>query len=156
MAAGSLTVFEEAMGYIQDGGWEPTDEIWIGLTTSTPTAADAVPAFISGGTTNYTQVTPGGNYATGGLLLDTFGDLVTEAAGVMKFDTSGTSDNEAPSWASHASNPTDARWAIIYNTTDTANRAIAYIDLGAAINMTLGALTITFNASGIYTITKAA
>jgi len=46
-----------------------TDTLKMGIVTGvTPTIATAVPAWGAGGSTNYatSQVTPGGNYATGG------------------------------------------------------------------------------------------
>jgi len=152
MAAGAIEWFEEAMEYMLDGGWEAADSIKLGLTSSTPAAADAVPAFVSGGTTNYTEVTPAtGNYTAGGEVLDTWTNMVTEVNAIVTIDDTGPS----VSWLQNASNPTNARWGIIYNSTDTAQRALAYIDLGAVIDMTAGDLTITWNASGIATITKA-
>lgn len=149
MAAGDLSVFDEAKAYLIDGGWEAADNIKLALITSavTPTDADAVPAVGSGGTTNYTEVTAGGAYTAGGETLDTLGNMVTEAAGTMTFDDTGASVQ----WLQNASSPTNARYAVIYH--DTTNLAIAWIDLGATIDMTAGDLTITWNASGIFTIT---
>ena len=150
MAQGDVTVFEEAKAYLIDGGWEAADVIKLAIcdNTTTPTAADAVPS-ISGGTTNYTEVGASGSYTSGGETLDTLANCVTEAAGVMTFDDTGAS----VTWAQNASNDTDAYWGIIYNDTDATNRAIAYIDLGGPVDMTAGDLTVTWNASGIFTIT---
>lgn len=151
MAAGDLTVFEEAKAYLIDGGFEAADTIKVAIcdNTTTPTAADAVPAVGSGGTTNYTEVGGAGSYTTGGETLDTLGNMVTEAAGTVTFDDTGAS----VSWTANASNDTDAFWAVVYNDTDTANRAICFIDLGGPVDMSSVALTITWNASGIFTIT---
>jgi hypothetical protein len=150
MATGDVVWFDEALAYMQNNDWSSTDVIWVGLTSSTPAAADAAPSFGSGGTTNYTEVTPGGNYSAGGLTQGTWGAFITEAAGVAKYDT-GEAD---PTWAQNASNPTNARYAVLYNTTDAANPAIAYVDLGAIIDMTIGSLTISWNGSGIATLSK--
>jgi len=147
MARGDLTVFEEAKGYMLDGGWEAADEIWIGLVSSVPVVSDAVPAYAAGGTTNYTACATGGEYAAGGLLLDTWGNMCVEAGGTLTFDDTGAS----VTWASDAANPTNADHAVIYNDTQ-ANYCIAMIDLDGPVNMTLGDLTITWNASGIFTI----
>lgn len=146
MAAGDITVFEEAKAYMIDGGWEAADTIKLALITAavTPTAADATPAL-----GDYTQVSAGGNYTAGGDTLDTLTNMVTEAGGTMTFDDTGAS----VSWAQHASNPTNARWGIIYNDTDAGDAAIAFLDLGTTIDMTAGDLTVTWNASGIFTIT---
>ena len=149
MARGDLTVFEEAKAYIIDGGWEAADQIWLGLVTNSPAVvvSDAVPAYGSGGTTNYTAIATAGNYAAGGELLDTLGNMVVEAAGVMTFDDTGAS----VTWAQHASNPQTAMFGIIYH--NTSKLAIAMIDLAGPIDMQAGDLTITWNGSGIFTIT---
>ena len=151
MAAGDVTVFDEAKAYMIDGGWASADDIRVALITATtaPTAADATPALL-----DYTECTAGGNYvavtATTGELLDSLANCVTEAAGTMTFDDTGAT----VSWAQHASNPTDARYALIVNG-DQTGQGIAFMDLGAVIDMTAGALTITWNASGIFTIADA-
>lgn len=152
MAAGDITVFEEAKAYMLDGDFGSTDSIKLALITAavTPTAADAVPGMNAGATTTYTEVTAGGTYTAGGEVMDTVANCVTEAAGVMTFDDTGAN----VSWAQNASNPTNARYGIIYNSSDTGlERAYAFLDLGATIDMSAGALTVTWNASGIFTIT---
>lgn len=147
MARGDLTVFEEAKATIIEGGWEAADEIWIGLVTDVCVASDAVPAYAAGGTTNYTAIATAGNYAAGGLLLDTLANMVTEAAGVMTFDDTGAS----VTWAQDGSNPQDADHAVIYH--KTSGLCIAMIDLDGPVDMQAGDLTITWNGSGIFTIT---
>lgn len=149
MARGDLSVFEEAKAYIIDGGWEAADQIWVGLVTNSPAVvvSDAVPAYAAGGTTNYTAIATAGNYAAGGELLDTLGNMVTEAAGVMTFDDTGAS----VTWAQHASNPQTAMFAIVYH--KTTGLAIAMINLAGPIDMQAGDLTITWNGSGLFTIT---
>jgi hypothetical protein len=149
MARGDVTVFEEAKAYIIDGGWEAADQIWLGLVTNSPAVvvSDAVPAYGSGGTTNYTPIATAGNYAAGGELLDTLGNMVTEAAGVMTFDDTGA----FVTWAQNASNPQTAMFGIVYHY--TSKLAIAMIDLAGPIDMQAGDLTITWNGSGIFTIT---
>ena len=149
MARGDLTVFEEAKAYIIDGGWEAADEIWLGLVTNSPAvvASAAVPAYAAGGTTNFTAIATAGNYAAGGELLDTLGNMVTEAGGVMTFDDTGAS----VTWAQHASNPATAMFGIVYH--KLTGLAIAMIDLAGPIDMTAGDLTITWAGAGIFTIT---
>jgi hypothetical protein len=155
MAAGDIVWLNAArsLDYMTTAGFAGTDQIYLGLTTSTPTATDAVPSFKSGGTTNYAEVTPGGNYAADGELLDTWANMWDDATagGTGTFDDTGAS----VTWTQNASNPSNARWAIIYNNTVTSNAAVAYVDLGATIDMTAGDLTITWNASGIATLTAA-
>ena len=144
MAVGDLSVFDEAKAYMIDGGWEAADTIKLALITSAtvPTDADTTPALA-----DYTEVTAGGNYTAGGETLDTLTNMVTEASGTMTFDDTGAS----VTWAQDASNPTNARYALIYNDSQ-ADVAIAWIDLGAVVDMTAGDLTVTWNASGIFTI----
>lgn len=146
MAAGDISVFDEAKAYMIDGGWEPADTIKVALITSAtaPTDADTTPAL-----GDYTQVTAGGNYTAGGETLDTLTNMVTEASGTMTFDDTGAT----VVWTQDGSNPTDARYAIVYNDTDASDLAIAWIDLGAVVDMTAGNLTIAWNASGLFSIT---
>ena len=145
MAAGDISVFDEAKAYMIDGGWEAADTIKLALLTSAtaPTDADTTPALGA-----YTQVTAGGNYVAGGETLDTLGNCVTEASGTMTFDDTGAS----VTWAQNGSNPTNARYGLIYNDTDAGDLAIAWLDLGANVDLSAGDLTITWNASGIFTI----
>ncbi len=148
MARGDLLTFEEARKTILTGGWEPADEIWVGLVTNAfvPTAADAIPAYAAGGTTNYTAIATAGNYAAGGLLLDTYDNMVVEAGGLVTFDDTGAS----VSWAQAGANPQDAYYAIIYH--KVTGLAICFVDLAGAIDMQAGDLTITWNGSGMFTI----
>jgi hypothetical protein len=52
----------------------------------------------------------------------------------------------------NGSNPTDARWAIVYNETASNNEAIAFLDLGTNIDLSAGDFSITWSANGIYQI----
>ena len=144
MAAGDISVFDEAKAYMIDGGWEAADTIKLALLTSAtaPTDADATPAL-----SDYTQVTAGGNYVAGGETLDTLANCVTESGGTMTFDDTGAS----VTWSQNGSNPTNARYGLIYNDTNS-DQAIAWLDLGSTIDMSAGDLTVTWNASGIFTI----
>lgn len=144
MAAGDVTVFEEAKAYMIDGGWEPTDVIKVAIldNTTAPTAADTTPAL-----GDYTEVGTAGTYTAGGTSLGDLGTLVTEAGGTMTFDSSTN-----PTWAQNGSNDDDAYWGLIYNDTDASDLAIAFVDLGGPVDMSAGDLTITWNASGIFTI----
>jgi hypothetical protein len=151
MAAGDLSVFDQAKAYMLDGDFAASDTIKVALITNAvvPTDADPVPGMNAGATTTYTQVTAGGNYTAGGDTLDTYGALVVESSGTMTFDDTGA----FVEWLSNAGNPTNARYAIVYNSSDTGlERAIAWIDLGQTVNMTAGDLKLTWNASGLFTI----
>lgn len=145
MAQGDVTVFDEAKAHMIDGGWEAADDIKCAILDNTlaPTAADATPAL-----GDYTEVGTAGTYVAGGTSLGSLGTLVTEAGGTMTFDSATN-----PTWAQDASNDTDAYWGLIYNDTDAGDLAIAFVDLGGPVDMSAGDLTITWNASGIFTIT---
>jgi len=148
MARGDVTIFQEAMAYLIDGGWEGTDVIKCAIldNTTTPAADDTTPAL-----GDYTEVGTGGTYVAGGTSLGTLADCVTQTAGTMKFDSATN-----PSWAQNASNDTDAYWGLIYNDTDGSDRAIGFVDLDGPVDMSAGALSITWDSSGIFTIAPSA
>jgi len=144
MARGDVTIFEEALAKMLEGNWASTDHFWCAIcdNTTTPAADDATPVI-----GDYTQVGAAGTYIAGGLTLGALSDLVSEAAGVMTFD-SGTN----PSWAQDAGNDVDAWWGIIYNYTDAGKDCLAFVELDGPVDMSAGDLTITWDASGILTI----
>jgi hypothetical protein len=145
MARGDLVVFEEAKARMLDGDWASTDHFYCAIcdNTATPAASTATPVI-----GDFTQVGTGGTYVADGTDLGTLADLVTEAGGTMTFDSATN-----PTWAQDAGNDVDAYWAIIYNYTDAGKDALAFLDLGGPVDMTAGDLTITWNGSGIFTIT---
>lgn len=145
MAVGDITVFEEAKANMIDSGWGASDsiEIQLILATSTPTAADVAPVLASYNAATSTE---------GAQVLDTLANMVTEAGGTMTFDDTGAS----VVWAQGGGNSTTCRWALIYNQTATVpgtDPAIAFVDLGSDRDLSAGSITITWNASGIFTIT---
>jgi hypothetical protein len=144
MAQGDMVVFDEAKAYMIDGGWAAADDIKCAVldNTTTPAAGDTTPAL-----GDYTEVGAAGTYTAGGTSLGTLGTAVTEAAGTMTFDSATN-----PTWAQDVSNDVDAYWALIYNDTDAGDKAIAFVDLGGPVDMTAADLTVTWNASGIFTI----
>ena len=145
MATGDLIVFEEAKAKMLDGDWASTDEFYCAImeNTTVPTAATAAPVF-----TTFTEVTNAGSYTATGTSLGALSTLVVEAGGTMTFDSATN-----PTWTQNASNTTTAYWGIIYNFTDAGKDALAFIELGGPVDMAAGALTITWHASGIFTIT---
>jgi len=147
MARGDLIVFEEAKAYMFDTDHLAADEVWIGLVTDVCVVSDPVPAYGAGGTTNYTPIATAGEYAAGGLLLDTLANMVTEAAGVMTFNDTGAS----VTWAQNGASPQNADHAVIYN--HTTKLCYIMIDLDGPIDMQAGDLTITWHGSGMFTIT---
>jgi len=145
MARGDVTFFQEANEYMYDGGFEAADDIKCAVldNTATPTAAFATPTL-----SDFTEVGAAGTYTAGGTSLGNLGTCVTQSGAVMKFDSATN-----PTWAQHASSDVDAYWGLIYNDTDATDRALGFVDLGGPVDMQAGDLTITWNASGIFTIT---
>lgn len=152
MAAGDVVFFDQFLVDVQEKMHDlETDTIKLGLVTSavTPSATTADGRWGAGGTTNFSsnQVTPGGNYATGGPAIAN--NAVTLTGGAAVFDGDDISITQ------NASNPTNARWGIIYNDTDAGKRAIGYVDLGTDINLSTGNFSVTWNASGISSLNQA-
>lgn len=152
MAKGDVVVFNQ---FMEDMGDKlhamGSDTFKIGLTTgtTTPTAATSDPRWGAGGTTDFSaeEVTAGGNYTAGGESLSAvITDNWTRSAGTSKFD------GDDVSILQNVSNPTNARWGIIYNSTDTGKRAVAFVDLGVSTDLSAGDFTITWNANGIFTL----
>lgn len=144
MAAGDITFFNEAKAFMLDGGWESADDLKVAIcdNTTAPTAATASPTL-----SDFTQVGTAGTYVSGGTSLGTWGAFVTQSSGTVTMDSTTN-----PTWAQHASNDTDAYWGIVYNDTDASDAALCYVDLGGPVNMQTGSLTITWNVSGLATI----
>jgi hypothetical protein len=125
-----------------------TDAIKLGLIDSvqTPVATSADPRWGAGGTVNFdtNEVTQTGNYTAEGLDITA---TWSQTTGTGTFDAT-----DVTTWTSNASNPDDARWGIIYNSTAAGKNCIGWVDLGSAFDMTTGDLNITWNASGIFTV----
>lgn len=152
MAAGDIVFFDQWLVDVQEKLHDhENDTFKVGLITSavTPSATTADPRWGAGGTTNFSsnQVTPGGNYTTGGP--SAANPTCTLSGGAGVFDAGDISI------AQHASNPTNARWGILYNDTATGKNCVGYVDLGAVIDLSAGAFSITWNASGISSMNQA-
>jgi hypothetical protein len=121
-----------------------TDTIKVGLVTNgvTPAASDATPrwADYSG-----SEVSGGTEYAAGGKALT--GVTFAEADGTATLD-----DTVNVTWAYDASGPTNIYHAIVYNDSASNKEAIKAIDLGGPVSLQDGALSITWNASGLLTV----
>lgn len=149
MAQGDITVLAQAK---QDIGLEihqlETDVIKLGLITNgiTPAETNSDPRWQSGGGTDYSgyQCIPGGNYANGGPTIAN--NVWTLASATVTFDADNVSITQ------HASNPTNARWGIIWNSSAPGEQALAFLDLGGVTDLTAGDFTVTWNASGIFTL----
>jgi hypothetical protein len=92
-----------------------------------------------------TNEVTGTGYTAGGA---TLGSVTVALSGnVLTFDAADTS------WTGST---ITARYAVIYDSTpstDATRPLIAYVDFGADISTTAGTFTITWNASGIATVT---
>lgn len=143
--AGEFYLFNSAKEWIGDGTIDLDGHTFkAALVTSavTPAASTAAPCWGAGGSTNLStnEVTPGGNYSAGGVALANV--TWVESAGVVTFD----SDNVT--WAQNASNPTNARWMIVYSDTAANKNALGYVDLGGTTDLSAGAFTYNVSASG--------
>lgn len=100
--------------------------------------------------TTFTEVSAGGNYAAGGLTVS--GVTWTRTAGVSKLSHS------AVSMLKDASNPANARTALLYDVT-AASSALVAVDLttdgSTPADLVNNDLTINVNASGAITATVA-
>lgn len=151
MAAGDIKWFGSAL---QKLGTKTinmdTDELKLALITSavTPAIDTASPCWGAGGSTNLSsnEVTPGGNYSAGGSILQ----ISSGGAGSQTWtlvSSAPTLRADVVSWAQNASNPTNARWGIIYSNTATNKDCLGYVDLGSVRDMTTGALNVDWNGA---------
>jgi hypothetical protein len=153
MAQGDLAFHDAALVAVLEKMHDlEADTIKLALITSavTPDITDADPRWGAGGTTNYAtnEVTPGGNYSAGGATLAN--PSVTLTGGLAMFDA-----DDPATWAQHASNPTNARWGIVYNDTDAGKRVLGFLDLGSTFDMTTGPLAVAWNANGLARLNQA-
>lgn len=149
MASGDVTVvaaFKEQFGQKIHDLDTDTYKIALITTSTTPTETTALPHFGGTGTTDWStnEVSAGGNYSAGGPALTS--NTWTLATATVTWDAADVSISQ------NASNPTNARWGIIYNSTDANKRVVAFIDLGSDRDLSGGDFTITWNASGIFTL----
>lgn len=109
--------------------------------STTPSNGDSDPCWGAGGVQNYStnELAATGTYAAGGATLAG----VTVAQSTTTCTISATSPI---SWAANASNPTTARWAIIYDNTTAAKQVVGYIDLGGVVSLVPG---LQININGV-------
>jgi hypothetical protein len=121
-----------------------SDTIKVALTTSSYSVDQDTHEFFS----DITNEITGTGYTAGGATLANKTLGYTAGTNVIKFDADDTS------WA--ASTLT-ARYAIVYKDTGTGSTSplLGYVDFGADVSTTSGTFQITWNASGIFTITPA-
>lgn len=158
MALGDVVVFNSFVNDLGDKVHNLSGDTYkLALITDsvTPSRSTADPRWGSGGSTNLSsdQVTPGGNYSSGGVSLsavitDNWSTVTSGAGGItLKFD------GDDVTILQDSSNPDNARWGIIYNDTDSGKRAVAFVDLGGVVDLTAGDFTITWHSDGIFNVT---
>lgn len=144
MAQGDVFIFNDGLENLTNGDWGAADVMKCAIITdaTTPVVGQVAPVL-----TTYTEVATGGTYAAGGTTLGALAAAcISQSGGVLTFDSSTNISYDA-----NGSNGTNARWGLIYNST-TASECLAYVDLGTTVNMQTDNLTITWSASGIFTI----
>ena len=150
MARNDWVTFEEAtldvMNKVHNFGSDTFSVRLITDAATEPVAGTATPrwADFSGN-----ECTQGGGYTTGGETLS--GTSTAEAAGVTTFDDSGN-----VVWTKTAGSPTDIYWAVLVNDTASNDECVGFLDMGGPVSMVDGNVSITWNASGILTLTKTA
>jgi len=143
MAAGNWIVFNRAKLKLANGTFDLDGQTFkMALTTS----AQALDATFAGGSTDcrYADLTAevvGTGYTAGGkTLVATW----TQSTGTITFDV------DDQSWTGTIT----AKYAVIYLTTGNAD-LLCVVDLdtgGGSVSTTAGTLTITINASGVFTL----
>ena len=125
-----------------------SDTFKVGLidnTATEPVAGTATPrwADFSGNEVS------GTGYSAGGATLS--GTSTAEVGGVTTFDDTGN-----VTWSQNGAGPTNIYWAVLYNDTAAADQAVGFLDMGGPVSLVDGDVSITWNASGILTVTVAA
>lgn len=146
MAAGATHVSAKFVSNMSITGltalWA-TNTIKMGIITnaSPPAVTDSDPRWGAGGSQNYStnEVTPGGNYAAGGITLA--GTTSTLSGAVTSLNCTSPI-----SLAANASNPTGAYWGVFYDSTDAGKRVFGYIDLGGPVSLVNG---LQINVNGV-------
>lgn len=148
MATGDLTVFEDAIGWLNDGTFTDLDtgiltwRIAVLDNTTAPLVTTVSPILAT-----FTEVGTAGTYTAGGSTLAV--SWSEPSAGVWMFDSTVN-----PTWTQNASNDTDATWGLVYadgTLNGKVDPALCFIELGT-VDMSAGDLTITFNANGLFRI----
>lgn len=147
MARGDLSLFEEFAEYLGDVNFDfnnGQDAIKLALfnSTSAPSVADTTPAY---GDYSANEVS-GSNYTAGGATLAS--QSWAEASGTATFAANDVT------WSQHASGPSNIWWGVLYDDTlaSPAKPAVLIVDMGGAISLQDGDITVAWNSSGIFTI----
>lgn len=149
MAVGDLFWFDHAtpIGSPDSSAFSSGDTICLGLNTTA-----GVTNTTTQGWDSYTEASTGtgttDGYYSSGSTLDVWGDMWSYSGKVATFDTATN-----PTYVQNAGHSTSVTFAIGYNNTLAGAMTLFAVDLGD-VDMTAGDLTITWNASGIATVTS--
>jgi hypothetical protein len=150
MAQGDWVTFEEFSLDLVNGvhnlGSDTLKVALIDNAATEPVAGTATPEWAADFSGNEVS---GTGYTAGGETLS--GTSTAEAAGVATLDDTGN-----VLWSQNAAGPTDIYWAILYNDTAASKECIGFLDMGGPVSLVDGDVTITWNASGILTVTVTA
>jgi hypothetical protein len=152
MAAGDFIVFDSFIEAMGDGNIPDLNTLAIHMAICTnatvPTKTSVDPRYGAGGTTNFlaTDIGTGGNYTAGGPEL-----TVTITVPWTISGSTGTFDLDDVSIDQDGANPDTGYWGIIYMN-DADDRCIGFCELGSPVLLSAGNFTITWNASGLFTI----
>jgi hypothetical protein len=148
MAAGTFVVLNKAKKKLVDGTFDLDTHAWkVALCTSTftPTAAFAGTSTNAQYSDLTGEVAAGGGYTTGGATLASV--TLVESSGTITFDAADVS------WSGATFS---AKWAVIYNNTDTNKGILGYFDIetgnGSGLSPANGTFSIAWNAAGIFTL----
>jgi len=147
MAQGDYLTFEEFRLNIGDGSHNMgSDTFSMILITTLPTLAAGTPD-----RADFTEVTAGGGYSTGGITLT--GVTWNEVSGVATFDSS-----LLIAWTAAAGSPTNIVAGLLVNDTHSGtNDAVGFIDMtvdagSTPISLVAGNVSIAVNASGFFNL----
>jgi hypothetical protein len=154
MAAGEMKLFEVLAlnSFKKYHDFSVTDTFSVILTSN---ATGTIETTATPDRTDFTEVTQGGGYTTGGITLAT--PVWSETGGVATLDHNA--GEASITWTSSASgDPIDIRTALLVNNNAAAvDDAIAIIDMTqdgtTAVSLLAGDVTITWGATGILTVT---
>lgn len=149
MAQGDLTLFNEfslevlsSTHDLSSGG----NTVKVALITTLPAATQTTPT-----KSDFTEVT-GTGYTAGGVDIGTNQSVTVVSGSTYKYDSTTN-----PSWSQNGAGPTNIIAALIYNDTDASDKCIGFVDMTTdggttPISLQAGNVSITWNASGIFTL----
>jgi len=141
MAQGDNSLFDAFSQEIGDGTFDmDTDAFSLKLITTLPVVTQTTPTL-----SDFTEVTNGGGYTTGGIALT---ETWSRSGATTTFD-----DSVNPSWTAAAGSPTNIVAALVVNASDNA---LGFVDMttdggSTPISLVAGDITVTWNVLGIFT-----